>query len=146
VARGLGPGTLALIGPGRSAKAILQALGLQGTLLGVDAVLDGRTVGRDLTGPALSALAGAHPGPVVLVLGVSGAQGFLLGRGNQQITPAASARAQPVILAGKAKLQALVPPVLWIDLPDPGLARTLEGHHRVRTGPGRPMMMRIAAG
>jgi predicted polyphosphate/ATP-dependent NAD kinase len=145
VARGLGPGTLAVIGPGRSAKTILQALGLQGTLLGVDAVLDGRTVGRDLTGPALSALVAAHPGPVVLVLGVTGAQGFLLGRGNQQITPDVLARAQIVILAGEAKLLALAPPVLWLDLPDPGLAATLAGYHRVRTGAGRSMLMRVAA-
>ncbi|MGQ0566166.1 MAG: ATP-NAD kinase family protein [Gemmobacter sp.] len=148
VARGLGPGTLAVIGPGRGAATVLGALGLDGTLLGVDAVREGALVGRDLTGRALDGLVQAHAGPVVLVMGVTGGQGFLFGRGNQQIGPrviARAGRAGLVVLAEADKLAGLVPPVLWIDLPDPGLAATLEGHLRVRTGAGRSVLMRIAA-
>ena len=149
VARSLGPGTLAVIGPGRSAGTVTLALGLQGTLLGVDAVRGGRLIGRDLTGPALEALVDMHDGPVVLVMGVTGGQGFLFGRGNQQISPAVIARAGRNglnVLAGEAKLATLIPPVLWLDLPDAALAGVIEGHLRVRTGAGRSTMMRLAAG
>ncbi len=149
VARSLGAGTLALIGPGRSAGAVLHALGVEGTLLGVDAVRGGHLVGRDLTGPALDALVAAHKGPIVIVLGVTGAQGFLFGRGNQQIGPGVIARAGRdglVVLAGADKLAALTPPVLWIDLADEPLARSLEGYLRIRTGAGRTTLMRLSAG
>ena len=149
VARRLGPGSLAVIGPGRSAAMVLQAMGLEGTLLGVDAVRGGHLIGRDLTGKALDALEAGHRGPVVLVLGVTGGQGFVLGRGNQQIGTGVIARAGRgglIVLAGADKLAMLVPPVLWLDLPDAGLARAIEGHIRVRTGAGRSVMMRLAAG
>ena len=149
VARGLSPDTLAVIGPGRSAGMVTRALGLEGTLLGVDAIRGGHMVGRDLTGSALDTLVGGHHGPVVLVMGVTAGQGFLFGRGNQQIGPAVIARAGRaglIVLAGADKLAMLVPPVLWLDLPDAGLARALEGHLRVRTGAGRTTLMRLCAG
>ena len=149
VARGLGPDTLAVIGPGRSAAAVMHALGLEATLLGVDVLRGGCVIGRDLTGPALDALVAGHAGAVVLVMGVTGGQGFLFGRGNQQIGPAVisrAARAGLIVLAGEDKLAALVPPVLWIDLPDEKLALALEGYLRVRTGAGRSTLMRLCVG
>src|SRR5260221_229976 len=45
IAGGMEPGTLYLLGPGSSAKRILRHLGLEGTLLGVDAVRDGKILG-----------------------------------------------------------------------------------------------------
>ena len=149
VAQGLGPDTLAVIGPGRTAGMVMQAMRLEGTVLGVDAVRAGRLIGRDLTGPALEALVAAHRGPVVLVMGVTGGQGFVFGRGNQQIGPGVIARAGReglIVLARQDKLALLVPPVLWLDLPDAGLARRVAGHVRVRTGAGRSTVMRLAAG
>ena len=84
-----------------------------------------------------------------IVLGVTGRQGFLLGRGNQGIAPPLVARAGReglVVLASEAKLAGLAQPRLWIDTGDPALDRALEGFVRVRTGAGRETLMRLSAG
>ena len=141
------PGRAYVVGPGRSAKAVLDALGLQGTLLGTDVVQDRSLVGRDLGSDEIEGLAGS--GPVGVILGVIGGQGHVLGRGNQQIRPALIRRAGRdglVIISSEDKLARLAAGELYVDSGDPDLDRELEGFVRVRTGAGRRMMMRLSAG
>ena len=141
------PGQAYVVGPGRSAKAVLDALGLQGTLLGTDVVQDRSLVGRDLGSDEIEGLAGS--GPVGVILGVIGGQGHVLGRGNQQIRPALIRRAGRdglVIISSEDKLARLSAGELYVDSGDPDLDRELEGFVRVRTGAGRRMMMRLSAG
>src|SRR5205823_12855625 len=76
--------TLLIVGPGTTTACVLRELGVDGTLLGVDAVRGGRAIVRD-AGEAelLAALDGAARAKVVVA--PIGGQGFVLGRGNQQI-------------------------------------------------------------
>ncbi len=146
IARGMDAGTLYVIGPGTSAGAVMRAAGHAPTILGVDALRDGHVVARDARAADLAALAG--DGPVRIVLGVTGQQGFLIGRGNQQIAPGLIARAGRdglIVLASEAKLSALAQPRLWVDTGDPALDAALSGFVRVRTGAGRETLMRVAA-
>jgi predicted polyphosphate/ATP-dependent NAD kinase len=146
VVAGMEPGTLYVIGPGTSAGAVMRAAGHAPTVLGIDAMRDGEVVARDARATDLLRLAG--DGPVRIVLGVTGQQGFLLGRGNQQIAPELIARAGReglIVLASEPKLAALAQPRLWVDTGDPALDARLSGFVRVRTGRGRETMMRIAA-
>jgi predicted polyphosphate/ATP-dependent NAD kinase len=144
VAAAMPAGVLHVIGPGTSAGAVTRALGIAPTLLGVDAVLDRRRVARDATAAELSALAGDRP--VRLILGVTGQQGFLLGRGNQQIGPDLIRRAGReglIVLATEDKLAALATPRLWVDTGDPALDADLAGYVRLQTGAARFTLMRI---
>ena len=146
VVEGMEPGTLYIIGPGASAGTVVRAAGHSPTVLGIDALRNGQVVARDATAATLEALAG--DGPVRIVLGVTGQQGFLLGRGNQQISPALVARAGRdglIVLASEDKLAGLAQPRLWVDTGDPALDASLAGFVRVRTGRRREMVMRIAA-
>ena len=139
-------GTLYVIGPGTSAGNVLTAMGATPSMLGIDAVRDSRVVARDATAEELETLAGDTP--VRIVLGITGRQGFLLGRGNQQITPSLIARAGSeglIVIASESKLAALAQPCLWVDTGDPDLDRALSGYLRVKTGRGRETMMRIGA-
>lgn len=139
--------TLYIIGPGTSAAAVMRAAGHPATLLGIDALRDGKLIARDAQSSELEALAGDKP--IRIVLGVTGQQGFLLGRGNQQISAHLISRAGRdglIILATEAKLIALPRPCLLVDTGDPALNQSLAGFVRVRTGRGRETMMRIAAG
>lgn len=139
-------GTLYVIGPGTSAGSVLTAMGATPSMLGIDAVRDGQVVARDATAEELETLAGDNP--VRIVLGVTGRQGFLLGRGNQQITPSLIARAGPeglMVMASESKLAALAQPCLWVDTGDPALDQALSGYLRVTTGRGRETMMRVGA-
>jgi predicted polyphosphate/ATP-dependent NAD kinase len=88
-------GRVYLFGPGATTQRILQALEIaNGTLLGVDAVQDGRLIGGDLGEPAILELLDRYP--ATIVAGVIGGQGFLFGRGNQPL----SARVIDALLSG----------------------------------------------
>lgn len=146
VANSMTAGTLYVIGPGTSAAAVMHAAGHEASLLGIDALRDGNVLARDATANELERLAG--DGPVRIVLGVTGHQGFVLGRGNQPISPRLISRAGRqglIILATEEKLACLAQPNLWVDTGDPKLDARLGGYVRVRTGASREMMMRIAA-
>jgi predicted polyphosphate/ATP-dependent NAD kinase len=140
----LAPDTLYLFGPGSTTGRILERLGIRGTALGVDAVVNGTLAGADLSEDEILRLMDSTPA-ARLVLGVIGGQGFLLGRGNQQIGPRVVARLRPGdlrVVAAAEKLTSLDPPVLWVDS-DEAVARWLGGYLRVRIAPARYLMMRV---
>lgn len=145
IAAAMEPGRLYLLGPGTTTGRIMEALGLGPTMLGVDAVCDGALVGADLAEQAiLGLLAGGSP--ATLILGVIGSQGFLLGRGNQQLSPEVVGRVgveNLVVVAGAEKVLGLQPPVLHVDLGDGESAPALPGYLRVHMAPDRSIMLRI---
>lgn len=141
------PGRLYLLGPGSTVARVGEALGLSTSVVGVDAVVDGVPVACDAGEGELLALLAAHP-ESSLVLGVVGGQGFLFGRGNQQLSPAVL-RAIGVdnieIIAAAGKIAALAPPVLRIDVDDERVSEQLTGFRRVRTSRRRSTVLRVVA-
>lgn len=141
VARSMVPGHTYLVGPGTSTARVLNALGLVGSLLGFDVVRDGRLVARDANARVLAAAAWG----ATLIAGVIGGQGFLFGRGNQQLTPALIRSLDDiVVLAGARKLAALPDRCLHVDTGDAATDASLSGYRRVQTAPGRSMVIRVA--
>jgi predicted polyphosphate/ATP-dependent NAD kinase len=126
-------------------RAFVAGLGLPTTLLGVDAVRDGAPVGRDLDERGLLELLQDEE-DAVLLLGIVGGQGALLGRGNQQLSPAVLRRLGPDALrgvAGRDKLAALSPGTLHVDTGDAELDRDLAGHVRVRVSARETVLMAV---
>jgi predicted polyphosphate/ATP-dependent NAD kinase len=141
------PGRLYLLGPGTTVAAVSRALGIRANLLGVDVVLDGRVLAHDASEDQLRRLLDVHP-DATLILGVVGGQGFLLGRGNQQLSPAILSRigaGNLVILAAAGKVSALDPPVLRVDMGDDAPAAVVSGYYRVHTAPGRSTVLKITS-
>lgn len=139
------PGRLYILGPGTTVQRIKNRLG-GGTLLGIDAALDGTLVGTDLDEAQILALMDGRP--ATIIVGVIGGQGFVFGRGNQPISAAVIRRAGPdniIVLGGLAKLLALAPPMLRVDTGDEALDRILAGHMRVRAGPQQTVIFKVAA-
>jgi predicted polyphosphate/ATP-dependent NAD kinase len=130
---------------------VSQALGVRASLLGVDVVLDGRILAEDASEEQLRRLLDAHRDAnreATLVLGVVGGQGFLLGRGNQQLSPEILDRVgagNVMILAAAGKVSALDPPVLRVDVGDDAPAPVLSGYHRVHTAPGRSTVLKVSS-
>jgi predicted polyphosphate/ATP-dependent NAD kinase len=136
---------LTVLGPGTTTQRVLSHLGLDGSLLGIDAVADGELVGRDLDESQLLSLVEGREAR--LVLGVVGGQGYLLGRGNQQLSPAvlrAIGLDRIEIVASLEKLVALDPNLLRVDTGDPTLDRELCGYRRVRVAPGRTAVLELS--
>ncbi len=140
----MAPGTVYLIGPGTTMRAITDALGVEKTLLGVDAVLDGQVIGKDIADQQITALTARHKAQIFV--GVTGGQGYVLGRGNQQISAEVIRRVGPdgiTIVASTEKLLALPEPRLLVDTGDSELDASLTGYVRVRTGLRQSMLMRL---
>ncbi len=134
-----------LVGPGTTPAAVMTALGLPNTLLGVDAVRDGKVIAADADAATLERLVGA--GECRLVITATGGQGMLLGRGNQQLTPGVLrgiGRQGLVVVATHEKLAALNGRPLLMDVPDDALAQEFEGFLEVITGYHSRMLYRLA--
>ena len=145
VAHELHPRVLYLVGPGSTTRQILSHLGLDATPLGVDAVVNGQLIGTDLSeNEILHLMTGFER--TILVLGVVGGQGFLLGRGNQQLGARVLSKLRLedlLIVSGATKILALDPSVLWVDV-DGGVPRHYLTYHRIRVAPRRSVVMRVA--
>ncbi|HWE58334.1 MAG TPA: NAD(+)/NADH kinase [Solirubrobacteraceae bacterium] len=146
-ASSLDPDCLYLIGPGSTTALLLAALGDGGTLLGVDAVRDGRVIGRDLTEEQIIALM-EQSHETRLIVGLVGGQGALFGRGNRQLGPRVLwriPRDRITILSAADKLHALAPPTLWVDTGEPELDAHLSGYVRVDVGPRQQIVMKLSS-
>jgi len=147
VARAMEPGCLYIVGPGTTTRAITRHLDLDSTLLGVDAILNGRFVGTDLNEQQLLALL-EDVGCARIIVGVIGGQGYIFGRGNQQIGPKVIRRVgrdDIVLVATAEKLLSLTRGVLLVDTGDPELDRELEGFMRVVVGVDEETLFRVEA-
>jgi predicted polyphosphate/ATP-dependent NAD kinase len=141
----LGDGTW-LIGPGTTTGAALALLGLQKTLLGIDVVRAGACLlgdadERDLTG----VLAGSDAGIVVTPVG---GQGFLFGRGNQQLSAPVIEKIDPeriIVVATEAKIARLGGAPLRVDTGDPALDARLAGYTRITVGYNRQIVYPVAS-
>lgn len=128
-------GRLYIIGPGTTTRAITDELGLDKTLLGVDVVLNGELLAADVNEAQILALLAGHPAQIIVTL--IGGQGYVFGRGNQQISPrviAGVGKDNIVIVSTKEKLYALGSQPLRVDTGDPTLDEALGGYIQVVTG------------
>lgn len=148
VADALEPGHTYVLGAGGTMLEVKKALGVDGTLLGLDVVWmdeDGRAhlVKRDANERDLLDLEVG----IEVVVSPIGAQGFFLGRGNLPLTPAVLARlALPEdvrVVATPWKL--LHTPALKVDTGDANLDARFPRYLSVMTGHGQAKMMRVLA-
>jgi predicted polyphosphate/ATP-dependent NAD kinase len=115
------PDVLYILCAGTTTESIAQALGVRKTLLGVDAVKNGKTVALDIDEKTLWSLLEQGQEAKILISPI-GAQGFILGRGNQQISARIVRRVgigNIIVVATPHKLQET--PVLYVDSGDPAL-------------------------
>ena len=132
------PETTYVLGPGSTVGAIKEALGFEGSPLGVDVWRNGEVLVRDASeAEILAALSESN----VIVVSPIGGQGFIFGRGNQQLSPAVIRRSTVDVVASRHKLDRLG--VLRVDLDDPDVVSELTGWIRVRIGRFEHRMMQV---
>lgn len=134
-----------LLGCGTTLAAVGAALGLQTSLLGIDLVRNGEVVVYDGSEAELLAALDDDDGADSIVTPIGG-QGFILGRGNQQLSPAVLRRAgllRLTVLATPAKLAALGGRPLLVDTGDDETDSALRGWHRLVTGYDEETIYRV---
>lgn len=143
VADSMKRGVLYLLGSGSTVRALSNRLGLEGTLLGVDAFLDGRLIGKDLTEREIGSLLDVNKGEAKIIVSPIGGQGFIFGRGNQQFSPSvirSVGKSNIIVLATPDKMDELFGRTLLVDTGDETLDRELSGYIPVNVGWNRRIM------
>lgn len=136
-------GVLYIMGPGRTVESIARALGQKKTPLGVDAYYNGELVGEDLDEAGILRLLDRYPRARIVVSPIGG-QGFILGRGNQQISPEVVRRVgahNVIVVSTRAKLRTFK--TLKVDTGDEEVDTALRGYRRVVTGYGRETIVKV---
>lgn len=141
----LQPDTLYLLGPGTTLRPVAEELGVEKTLLGVDAVRDGRLLAADINESQILELLENHSRAQIIVTPIGG-NGFIFGRGNKQFTPEVIRRVgreNILVLATRKKLQPLG--ALRVDTGDREVDQLLEGYLKVIVGYLEGKVMKVAA-
>ncbi len=136
--------TLYLLGPGSTVKAITDLLGQPKTLLGFDAMLNGEIIEMDLGEKEILGLLGRYRNAVAVIT-VIGRQGYLIGRGNQQLTPRVlryiGGKRGILPIAAPTKLRGLK--YVLVDTGDPELDKEMSGYYRFVTGFREETIVRV---
>ena len=136
IADNLESDTLYIIGPGSTTRAIMEKLGLCNTLLGVDLICDRIVVKNDVTEKDILGALDKY-GKVKIIITVIGGQGYIFGRGNQQISADVISRVGKeniMIAASKDKMMSLMGCDLYIDTGVEAVNKSLCGYYKVITG------------
>ena len=137
---------LYIIGSGTTTRGIMEKLGLRDTLLGVDAVHQKRLIGSDLNETQLLEIIENRKAKIIVT--VIGGQGFIFGRGNQQISPSVIrkvGRENIIVVATRNKIFALGGSPLLVDTGDEGADKMLTGYMKVVTGLNERLLLKVAS-
>ena len=137
---------LYIFGPGTTTREIMAKLGLKNTLLGVDAVYERELVGSDLNEAQLLKMIEGKTAKIVI--SVIGGQGYIFGRGNQQISAKVIRKVGKeniMVVATKNKIVSLSGNLLLVDTGDDEVNKMLTGYTRVITGLNERVMVRVTS-
>jgi len=135
-----------LVGPGTTTEAITTELDLPKTLVGVDVLLGKEIIIKDANeAQLLQVLEGRS---VKIIVSPIGGQGYIFGRGNQQLSHQVIRRVGKnniIVVATREKIHALRGKPLFVDTGNLALDEVLIGHIRVITGYNDEIVCRIAS-
>ena len=126
---------LYFIGSGKTTLAIMDELGLDNTLLGIDAVLNHQLLKNDVS--EIEILDYLEQYSCKAVISIIGGQGHIIGRGNQQLSAAVLKKLGKdnlKVISTKAKVSALEGRPLIVDSGDNELDDLFSGTIEVTTG------------
>ncbi len=124
-----------IIGPGTTTRAIMETLNLPSTLLGVDIVKDKKVIKLDCNEEDILNILDDNKGRLIIT--PTGGQGYLLGRGNQQISPKVLkiiGKDNILIIAPNSKIVDLRGNPLLIYTGDETTDKKLAGYYRIKVG------------
>ena len=122
----LQPNIVYILGPGTTTRTIADLLDQKKTLLGVDLLLNNRIIARDVNEKEILRYVESKEAKIIVT--PIGGQGFIFGRGNQQISPRVIRKVgiqNITVIATKSKLRNIQS--LRVDTGDPEIDEKLKG-------------------
>lgn len=139
-------GVYYIVGSGSTTHRVLEELELSGTQLGVDIVKDGFLIAKDVSESEILKIIGDKP--IKLIVTPMGGQGYLLGRGNQQLSDKVLAHIEKddiIILSTHGKMNTLFGRPLWIYTGNAEIDLKLRGYYKIVLGYGRYAIYKVEA-
>jgi predicted polyphosphate/ATP-dependent NAD kinase len=136
--------TFYIIGPGSTTWIILDKLGIKSTLLGIDIVCGKKLIGKDLTEKEI--LQNIKAKKVKIMVTPIGGQGYLFGRGNQQLSPEVIktvGRKNLIVVATPQKIESLSGQPLIVYTGNKQMDRELAGYVKIITGFRQSIVYRV---
>lgn len=134
-----------IVGPGTTTRTIMQTLNLSYTLLGVDIVMNRKIIKQDAAEKDLLNYVNTYPSKLIIT--PTGGQGYLLGRGNQQISSEVVNKVGKdniIIVATNSKIVKLQGKPLLIYTGNERTDEMLKGYYRVKVGYGMEVMYEVS--
>ena len=138
------PESFFLMGTGTTVRAVMDHLGLENTLLGIDVVQRKKLVAQDVNEKQILEITKGQRTKIVVT--PIGGQGHIFGRGNQQLSPRVIEQAGKeniIVVATMEKLASLGGRPLMVDTGDSNLDRRLFGYIRVVMGRSEYAMYKV---
>ncbi|MGD2246582.1 MAG: ATP-NAD kinase family protein [Candidatus Aminicenantes bacterium] len=135
-----------IIGPGTTTRAIMDKLNLDCSLLGVDLVYRRNLIARDTNESQLLELIQGKKAKLIVT--PIGGQGYLFGRGNQQISPDVLKRVGKeniIIVASNHKINGLKGRPILLDTGDSQTDKDFSDYYRVITGYNEVAVYKVSA-
>jgi len=136
-----------IIGPGTTTQTILSTLGLKKTLIGVDVIQDRKLVINDANEKSLLELLKGNTAKIVV--SPIGGQGFIFGRGNQQISPKVLRKIgvdNIIVISAPEKILSLGGRPLLVDTGDYEMDKALSRYIKVISGYGESIIYSVEGG
>ena len=138
------PDTFYIIGSGTSTRPIMEKLGLPNTLLGIDIVKDKKLIASDVSEQDILNIIDGHKAKIIVT--VIGGQGYIFGRGNQQLSGKVIKKVGKEnirIIATKNKIISLRGQPILVDTGDDEVNKMFNGYMRVLTNYNEEIMYRV---
>ena len=146
IAEEMEPDCLYILGPGTTMRAIKAKISPDNTLLGVDVALNKQLIARDVNEQGLLSLIKGKKAKIIVT--IIGGQGYIFGRGNQQISPQIIrevGRENIIVVATTDKITSLRGKPLLVDTGDITTDNMLAGYIRIVTGYGEQAVLKVTA-
>jgi predicted polyphosphate/ATP-dependent NAD kinase len=138
----INPEFIYIVGPGSTTYYVFKKIGIEKTLLGVDIIKNNKIIKSDANEKdILISLSNERSKIIVTPIG---GQGFLFGRGNQQISSEVIrlvGKENIIVISTKSKISSLK--YLLVDTGDPKVNEMLKGYIKIIIGYRQEKIMKI---
>ncbi len=131
-----------ILGPGSTVFALSRILMIEKSLLGVDILKNNKIIAKDVNEKQILEIVNNKPAKIIVT--PIGGQGFIFGRGNQQISPEVIRKVGKeniIVIATKNKQKNIKK--LRVDTGDAELDEELKGKIKVLVGYGKEVLVEV---